>query len=191
MSSPVIMDGGKIEWRLAQRDPPPYDERVLVILPDGHGDAGLVTFAARVNTTSGGEMFDTVFDSGDPHVTEHFAPDWWAEAPKKPKGFDRVNLHSGSLVLIWSNEHNAWWAPGSRGYTVERSKAGLYRLAEAEAVVANANAYLADDAVPHEAIVPALDPERAPSRETDLAARIAGLEQDLADERASGAGQNP
>ena len=33
--------------------------------------------------------------------------------------------------LIWSNEHNAWWAPNGRGYVQNRTEAGRYTLAEA------------------------------------------------------------
>jgi hypothetical protein len=35
------------------------------------------------------------------------------------------------MWLIWSNEHQAWWGPGNRGYTVYKSKAGRYTIAEA------------------------------------------------------------
>lgn len=34
--------------------------------------------------------------------------------------------------LIWSNEHGAWWAPGSKGYTRDATSAGVYLRDEAE-----------------------------------------------------------
>jgi hypothetical protein len=43
------------------------------------------------------------------------------------------------MVRIWSFEHNAWWAPDSRGYTQIESKAGLYRRTYAEYICAQAN----------------------------------------------------
>lgn len=68
------------------------------------------------------------------------------------------------LVLIWSNEHAAWWAPASCGYTKFRSAAGLYTRAQAEAIVAQANSHAKDDAVPDEAIVPATKEDRRRGR---------------------------
>jgi hypothetical protein len=41
--------------------------------------------------------------------------------------------------LIWSYEHDAWWRPGSWGYTRELAEAGRYSAAEAERIVARAN----------------------------------------------------
>lgn len=43
-----------------------------------------------------------------------------------------------NLFLIWSYQHTAWWRPGSRGYTWDIAKAGLYEKAEAEGIVENA-----------------------------------------------------
>lgn len=42
--------------------------------------------------------------------------------------------------LIWSNEHEAWWRPNHRGYTCIIEEAGRYSKAEADSIVANANA---------------------------------------------------
>jgi len=39
-------------------------------------------------------------------------------------------------VLIWSNEHKAWWRANSQGYDNNLAGAGLYELAEAEEIVA-------------------------------------------------------
>jgi len=43
------------------------------------------------------------------------------------------------LVKIWSFEHDAWWRPGSRGYTCNEAEAGLYERAKAEEIVRSAN----------------------------------------------------
>ncbi len=40
--------------------------------------------------------------------------------------------------LIWSNEHNAWWRPNSRGYCADIRDAGQYTMREAENICANA-----------------------------------------------------
>ena len=45
-------------------------------------------------------------------------------------------------VKIWSYEHNAWWRAASRGYTTDKSQAGLYDLPEAERIVDGANRHL-------------------------------------------------
>jgi hypothetical protein len=37
-------------------------------------------------------------------------------------------------VLIWSFEHNGWWAPGESGYVENVENAGLYELARAIAI---------------------------------------------------------
>jgi hypothetical protein len=41
--------------------------------------------------------------------------------------------------VIWSFEHEAWWAPERRGYTEDLDQAGRYDDAEAHEIVANAN----------------------------------------------------
>jgi hypothetical protein len=43
--------------------------------------------------------------------------------------------------VIWSFEHDAWWRPGSWGYTRELAEAGHYMKAAAAAIVMNANSY--------------------------------------------------
>lgn len=43
------------------------------------------------------------------------------------------------LFLIWSIEHDAWWAPGEHGYTREIAAAGIYPRARAAEIVHNAN----------------------------------------------------
>lgn len=42
-------------------------------------------------------------------------------------------------VRIWSFEHDAWWRPGSMGYTRDKGLAGLYRRADAEEICERAN----------------------------------------------------
>lgn len=59
------------------------------------------------------------------------------------------------LFLIWSIEHNAWWAPRKNGYIKERSRAGLYSEAEALGIVKSANIGLHD--IPNEAMVEYID----------------------------------
>jgi len=44
-------------------------------------------------------------------------------------------------VRIWSYEHNAWWKPYSRGYTINKSETGLYDLSEAQDIVRGANQF--------------------------------------------------
>lgn len=41
--------------------------------------------------------------------------------------------------LIWSEEHGAWWRPGSAGYTTSMAKAGRYTEDKARAIVNSAN----------------------------------------------------
>lgn len=41
--------------------------------------------------------------------------------------------------LIWSIEHDAWWAPKHRGYVASRDKAGRYTFEEACKIVRSAN----------------------------------------------------
>ena len=45
----------------------------------------------------------------------------------------------GDRVLIWSNEHRAWWRDNSQGYAINLAAAGLYPRAEAERIVAGAS----------------------------------------------------
>lgn len=40
--------------------------------------------------------------------------------------------------LIWSNEHMAWWRPGSAGYTTHAEAAGRYTHEQALSISANA-----------------------------------------------------
>lgn len=43
------------------------------------------------------------------------------------------------VYVIWSFEHDAWWAPDWQGYTQELKDAGRYSGTEAAAIVADAN----------------------------------------------------
>lgn len=40
--------------------------------------------------------------------------------------------------LIWSYEHNAWWAPNERGYVREIQRAGRYTPEDAARICARA-----------------------------------------------------
>lgn len=48
-----------------------------------------------------------------------------SSAPRKQEGF------AGKPVHIWSGEHGAWWRPEARGYTCDRTQAGVYAFEEA------------------------------------------------------------
>lgn len=41
--------------------------------------------------------------------------------------------------LIWSIEHNAWWAPNECGYVHSAAEAGIYALDVAQGIVREAN----------------------------------------------------
>jgi hypothetical protein len=55
--------------------------------------------------------------------------------------------------LIWSNEHNSWWAPNRRGYTRVLAKAGRYSQAEAVKTAHDAGYYGLHPQVPCEIAV--------------------------------------
>lgn len=67
------------------------------------------------------------------------------------------------LYLIWSFEHNAWWAPGECGYVGDADQAGRYTLKRAEEICLRAN-------IPaiNEAIVPLPDSRSAATRPTGV-----------------------
>ncbi len=54
--------------------------------------------------------------------------------------------------LIWSIEHNAWWAPNQHGYRTSREQAGRYTYEEALEIVRGANEFTEDE--PAEAMCP-------------------------------------
>lgn len=60
----------------------------------------------------------------------------------------------GTRWYIWSNEHNAWWKPDWKGYTPDKTSAGVYSYAEAIKIVEGANEHITDiDAPPNEAMI--------------------------------------
>ena len=61
-------------------------------------------------------------------------------------------MDKNTKVLIWSIEHDAWWAPNHNGYVLRKELAGEYTLEEALRICKGAN--IADDIEPNEAIVP-------------------------------------
>lgn len=62
------------------------------------------------------------------------------------------------LFNIWSNQHNAWWKVGKRGYTENIEEAGVYTLEQAIEICTGANWNVNAEAkgvlVPDEAMVP-------------------------------------
>lgn len=56
-----------------------------------------------------------------------------------------------TLWLIWSIEHDGWWAPGELGYVKRREDAGLYSYERALEIVDGANKHTGD--TPNEAMV--------------------------------------
>jgi hypothetical protein len=48
-------------------------------------------------------------------------------------------MSADRLFLVWSIEHDAWWAPNRIGYTRELHEAGRYPEAEAAEIVTRAN----------------------------------------------------
>lgn len=55
--------------------------------------------------------------------------------------------------LIWSNEHKAWWAPDSVGYTKSRKAAGRYTRGEALNICSDANCGLGNEDEPYETML--------------------------------------
>jgi hypothetical protein len=45
------------------------------------------------------------------------------------------------MYVIWSYEHQAWWAPGRHGYTRDLSAAGRYAEIDARDILSGANGY--------------------------------------------------
>lgn len=50
--------------------------------------------------------------------------------------------------LIWSIEHNAWWAPKRNGYVEDVREAGQYSYDEAIEIVQKANQYITMELLP-------------------------------------------
>lgn len=74
---------------------------------------------------------------------------------------------------IWSNEHNAWWNPGKRGYTNHRKRAGEYLEEEAIEICRKANEHQDFDnpdypATPNECMVPVQKYDDGQGREYDI-----------------------
>lgn len=59
-------------------------------------------------------------------------------------------------VLIWSNEHGAWWRPQRCGYTPYKSLAGEYSLEEAVQICGDANKHVNFDE--QDQLMPTIEP---------------------------------
>ena len=60
--------------------------------------------------------------------------------------------------VIWSIEHNAWWAPDRHGYVRDVLRAGRYPRHEARAIVHDANIVAFEECmIPVECIEPELE----------------------------------
>ena len=82
---------------------------------------------------------------------------------------------SDRLFVIWSIEHDAWWAPERIGYTRELHEAGRYTQAEAAEIVKRANVVEFNEAaIPLECLVPLLSPRLVAS--LGLVSRIERLD---------------
>ncbi len=57
--------------------------------------------------------------------------------------------------LIWSNEHQGWWAKDERGYTKNKNEAGRYSFEKACRLVERANYHLTIQDEPNETMVKA------------------------------------
>jgi hypothetical protein len=66
------------------------------------------------------------------------------------------------ITLVWSNEHNAWWRPGSLGYSQDIREAGVFSETQARMIVARATTVQKWDTPPSELPVRLMDlPEAA------------------------------
>jgi hypothetical protein len=62
------------------------------------------------------------------------------------------------LFVIWSIEHNAWWAPNRHGYVRDVIRAGRYAQSEAREIVDAANGRRLEECmIPVECIEPELE----------------------------------
>ena len=60
--------------------------------------------------------------------------------------------------VIWSIEHNAWWAPNHRGYVRDVLRAGRYTRPEARIIVESANVVQLEECmIPVECVEPELE----------------------------------
>lgn len=63
----------------------------------------------------------------------------------------QINVPEEDAWLIWSLEHEGWWAPDWNGYVEKRKDAGLYSFDEACKIIKGAN--IGDHDVPNEAMI--------------------------------------
>lgn len=64
-----------------------------------------------------------------------------------------ARLKSEKAFMVWSIEHDAWWAPNHSGYVQDPKEAGRYSFDEAIDIVQGANAHPRTQGIPNEAIV--------------------------------------
>ena len=63
-----------------------------------------------------------------------------------------------ALYVIWSVEHQAWWAPMRQGYVRDVLRAGRYSRSEARAIVDDANVVSCEECmIPVECVEPEVE----------------------------------
>jgi hypothetical protein len=75
----------------------------------------------------------------------------WDAEKKRWDAEKKMKSDLSGKWLIWSIEHDKWWAFNSHGYTSARDDAGRYEFDEACRIVSDANMYCRD--TPNEAMV--------------------------------------
>lgn len=61
-------------------------------------------------------------------IGDSFEMDWQARDGARAivRALSERTNEAPAMFLIWSNEHRAWWRPGSAGYTIHAEAAGRY-----------------------------------------------------------------
>jgi len=66
---------------------------------------------------------------------------WWDAGKRKCSiaAEQKSSEGGGNVYVIWSYEHQAWWRPDMKGYTLDLNNAGRYTMAEACEILNGAN----------------------------------------------------